>query len=253
MNSEADLFLLGSGIHSFQDITLCTQSILERCKTVFYLHDFPSLQKYLIKITGNPVNLLPLYYIDGRDRIDIYEDIVAHVVDNAIKQQPTALLLHGNPIIYSTISQRLLEEAKKHSLVTEIVPAVSSLDRILVDLRVDIAERGLQVLEASRAIRIPVPLVNTVDLLLLQIGALNNSYATRKDHAPSKEVLLLKNYLSNSYPLDHLMYVVESAYEIGFETQITQTKLAQLEQSAKAMTYTASLFVPARGAVIFAA
>jgi uncharacterized protein YabN with tetrapyrrole methylase and pyrophosphatase domain len=247
INSGADLFLLGSGIYSFLDITLYTQSILKKCKTVFYLHDLPSLDQYLSKITANPINLVPLYYLDGRDRTEIYEDIVRHVISCAVIKRPTGLLLHGNPVVFSTITQRLLDEAPRHSLAVEIVPAVSSLDRIFVDLRLDIAERGVQVVEASYAVGIPIPVVNSVDLLMLQIGALNNSYATRNQHASLEDVVQLKNYLSKFYPPDHLMYIVESTVEIGFETIITRTRLTDMEQSASAMTYTASLFVPAAG------
>jgi uncharacterized protein YabN with tetrapyrrole methylase and pyrophosphatase domain len=250
VGTGADLFLLGSGIYSFLDITLYTQSILKKCKTVFYLHDLPSLDQYLRKITANPINLVPLYYLDGRDRTEIYEDIVDHVIRHAVKKRPTSLLLHGNPVVFSTITQRLLEEAPRHSLAIEIVPAVSSLDRIFVDLRLDIAERGLQVVEASRAVDIPIPVANSIDLLMLQIGALNNSYATRNQHASLEDAVQLKDYLSNYYPPDHLTYIVESTVEIGFETVITRTRLADMEQSASAMTYTASLFVPAVGALI---
>lgn len=250
MDSEPDLYLLGSGIYGFSDITLYTQSILQTCKTAFYLQDSPSLRRYLEKMTANPVNLLPLYYIEGRDRLEIYEDIVAHVIDAAVKQRPTALLLHGNPIVCSTISQRLLEAAKNRSLSTEVVPAVSCLDRIFVDLRLDIAERGLQIFEASNAVAGSIPLLDSVDLLMLQIGALNNPCATRTDHTPREEVLRLKDYLGNYYLPDHVMYVVTAAYEVGVDTLITRTCLADLEHVAEAMTYTASLFIPARGAVI---
>jgi uncharacterized protein YabN with tetrapyrrole methylase and pyrophosphatase domain len=245
MNSQADLFLLGSGIYSFFDITLYTQSILKKCKTVFYLHDLPSLDQYLEQITANPINLMPIYYLDGRDRTEVYEDIVAHVISQATQERPTALLLHGNPIVYSTISERLLEEASKHEIKIDLVPAVSCLDRIFVDLNLDIGERGLQVLEASRAIGRSMPIVKSIDLLMLQIGSINNSYATRNQNCPVDEALQLKQYLSNFYPADHLVYIVESAVEVGFETLITSTPLAEIERSSEAMTYTASLFVPA--------
>lgn len=181
-SSSANVFLLGSGIYSFFDITLYTQSILKKCKTVFFLHDLPSLEQYLQKITANPVNLLPVYYLDGRDRSEIYDDIVAHVIDGARKERPIALLLHGNPVVYSTISQRLIQECISRAIQIEVVPAVSSLDRMFVDLRLDIAARGLQIHEASRAVRTPIPIISTVDLLILQVGSIGNPCATRNQH-----------------------------------------------------------------------
>ena len=246
-NPNADLFLLGTGILSFFDITLYTQSVLKKCSTVFYLHDLPTLDQYLKKITAKPINLMPLYYLDGRDRGEIYKDIVSHVLEAVTKEQPVALLLHGNPILYSTISQRLLKECAERVIKIEVVPAMSCLDRIFVDLGVDIAERGVQIYEASRAIRTPIPIVNSVDLLILQIGPIHNPNAARNKAAAAEDALELKDYLERFYPPDHMTYIVESAVEIGYDTLVTPTRLAELEQAAERMTYTATLFIPACG------
>jgi precorrin-2 methylase len=243
-DTNADLFLLGSGIHSFFDVTLYTQSVLQKCSTVFYLHDLPSLDQYLMQVTAKPINLMPLYYHDGRNQRDIYEDIVSHVLHAVEKQRPVALILHGNPILYSTISRRLLEECSKRAIETEVVPAISCLDRIFVDLRLDIAERGLQIYEASRAIRRSMPIINSADLLVLQIASIRRR-ASRNETARIEDVLKLKHYLRKFYPPTHKMYVIESSVEIGFSTLIAPIILSKLEQVAKRMTYTASLFVPA--------
>ena len=56
MTPNADLYLLGSGVLSFLDVTLYTQKILRQCKTVFFLHDMPTLGRFLKEITPNPVN-----------------------------------------------------------------------------------------------------------------------------------------------------------------------------------------------------
>jgi uncharacterized protein YabN with tetrapyrrole methylase and pyrophosphatase domain len=247
-NSNADLFLLGTGIYSFFDITLYTQSVLRKCSTVFYLHEVPTLDEYLKQITVKPVNLMPIYYLDGRDRDCIYEDIVSHVLETVTKERPIALLLHGHPILYSTISQRLLTECAERAIKIEVAPAISCLDRIFVDLRLDISERGLQIYEASRALRTPIPIVNSVDLLILQIGSINNPNATRNQPAAAEDTLELKDYLAKFYPPDHVIYIVESTVEIGCDTLITPVQLAKLEQARAMMTYTSTLFVPACGA-----
>jgi hypothetical protein len=61
---------------SFLDISLYTQKVLRECRTVYFLHDLPTLERYLHEITLRAVNLAPIYYLDGRNRTDIYEDIV---------------------------------------------------------------------------------------------------------------------------------------------------------------------------------
>jgi len=54
-----------SGNYGFFDITLYTQSVLQKCSTVFYLHDLPTLDQYLRQITAKPINLMPLYISAG--------------------------------------------------------------------------------------------------------------------------------------------------------------------------------------------
>jgi len=241
----ADLFLLGSGIFSFFDVTLYTQKILAACKTVYHLHDLPTLERYLAEITPNPVNLMPVYYVDGRKRDDIYEDIVRHVIDGAEKEQPVALLMHGHPLVYSTISQRILEVCGERGLRVDVVPALSSLDRIFVDLGLDIASRGLQILHASAVVPERLPLNPHVDCIFFQIASIMNPLATRGRSSLPEEVTPFKDYLLDFYPPEHVVHVVESAVELGFETRITPSQLGRLEDIAPAMTYTSSLFVQA--------
>src|SRR5258708_36469792 len=149
----ADIYLLGSGIYSFLDMTLLTQHILTtKCKTIYFLHDLPSLEKYLDKIVPHAENLMPVYYIDGRARGDIYDDIVRHVLRTEPEKRPAALLLHGHPLVYSTISQQLIRECESAGLVLEIVPGVCSIDRMMADLKLDIGQDGVLILEAASAI-----------------------------------------------------------------------------------------------------
>lgn len=248
MIPSADLYLLGSGVLSFLDVTLYTQNILRQCKTVYHLHDLPTFERYLAEITSNPVNLMPIYYLDGRNRTDIYKDIVRHVVDGAQKERPTAFLMHGHPLVYSTLSQRILEECDGREIWVEIVPAVSSLDRMFVDLRLDIADRGLQVLFTSAAVGERISLNPYVHSIFFQIGAATSPVATTGRGSLPEEVTPLKEYLLGFYSPEHRVYVIESAVELGFESRITPSELGRLEEVAPVMNYTSSLFVPALNA-----
>lgn len=244
MSPSRALYLLGSGTFSFFDITLLTQKILRECRTVFYLHDLPTLDRYLADITPNPINLMPIYYIDGEDRGDIYEKIVEHVIEGARKQPPVAFLMHGHPLVYSTISTRILEECASEGMEVEVIPALSSLDRMFVDLEIDITERGLQVFPASTAVRSGIPLNPAVDCFLFQIGALFNDLATRSQTSSPSEVSPLRAYLERFYPPEHVVKIVESAVELGFESRITPIELRRLEDAADVMNYTSSLYIP---------
>ena len=49
-------------------------------------------------------------------------------------------------------------------------PDVQRCQRDVRDKKIDIPERDLQIYEASRTLRTPIPIVNSVDLLILQSG-----------------------------------------------------------------------------------
>lgn len=116
----ADLYLLGSGVSGFLDITLRTQAALKRCRPVFYLHDMPSLDRYLDEIAPGAVNLLPLYYRDGRRRIDIYRDVSEHVVEAVGGEAPVGFLVHGHPMFFSLITRLILERTGRRGLQARV-------------------------------------------------------------------------------------------------------------------------------------
>ena len=249
MTPNADLYLLGSGVLSFLDVTLYTQKILRQCKTVFFLHDMPTLGRFLKEITPNPVNLLPIFYVDGRHRTDIYQDIARHVMEGAELEKPIAFLSHGHPLVYSSISQLILAACAERGIAVEVVPAVSSLDRMYVDLGLDIAERGLQVFQTSMALGNGIVLNPNVDCIFFQISHATSHLAERKRETLPDEVTPIKEYLLAFYPPEHLVYVVESAVELGFESRVTPSELGRLEEVAPVMNYSASLFIPALNAL----
>lgn len=239
-----DIYLLGSGIYSFHDITLLTQHILvEKCRTVYCLHDLPSLERYLDQLARRVQNLMPVYYRDGRDRSDIYDDIVDHVLATPAEQRPAALLLHGHPLVYSTISQRLIAACAVAGLTLEIVPGVSSLDRMIVDLRLDIGEDGVQIYNAAGVLARNTVLNPAAGCFILQIGALTGA-ATRAATSRPEEISRLKNYLLKFYPPDHRVSVVESAVETGFESRVAEIELERLDELDAAFNYNASLYLP---------
>lgn len=247
IDQEADIYLLGSGVLSFLDISLLTQKILREVKQVFHLVDLHSLERYLKTINPKTLNLTPIYYLEGRERRQIYQDIVQHVINAAAQEKPVALLLHGHPLVYSDISRLLLEQGRERGLCMAVVPGLSSLDRIYVDLELDIGRNGIQIFEASAVLLKSIPLNPMVDCLLLQIGALLSSISTKGRSMSAEEVKPLQDYLLKYYPADQPFKIVESSVEFGFPSKITEGVVAELERQAEACNYTATLFLPASG------
>lgn len=242
--TPADIYLLGSGMLSFVDITLATQDVLTKCSTVCYLHDLPSLDRYLQKICKKPINLMPMYYTDGRVRSDIYDDIVAHVMKLSAQEKPIALLLHGHPLVYSSVSQRLIMRATEAQKNLVILPGISSLDQIWVDLKLDIAIHGVQIFSALHAIQHDITLNPRVGTLLLQTGHALSHHAERTTTNTVEETLPLKTYLLKFFSKDHRVQLVECAVEISIPNRVLAAEIGRLEEIAQTMNYNATMYIP---------
>lgn len=241
---NCDLYLAGSGVRSFLDLGLYTQKVLRESEAVFVLIGIKSLEDYLRQIVQNLVDLKEMFYHEGRHRGDIYRDISQYVVQEAKKKRPSTLLLHGHPLVFSTVSQLVLQLAAKEGLDVEVLPAVSSLDRIFVDLKLDIATRGIQILDAVAAMHRGVMLNPKIDCLLFQVGAPLGPIHEFRDTTP-EDLLPLQEYLLRFYPTNQTVQVVESAVELGHESIVTPGKLGRLGDLAAAFNYTVSLYIPA--------
>ncbi len=248
LKDRVDVYLLGSGIFSFQDLTLETLQLLRGvCKRVCYLHNIPSFEEYLKKIGPQTDNLIKLYYRDGRDRNDIYNDIVNHVISRCLESpnnRPIALLLHGHPLVFSTISQMLISQCEQQHLKIKALPGISSLDRMFVDLNLDIGDNGIQVFLAGQVITkaaIPSP---KVGLILFQIRGPTNNLSLRTQPPDKNDAIALKNSLLSYYPPEHQVFIVESAIELGFSSKVIRIPLSSLESAYEYFNYNSSLYVP---------
>ncbi len=245
ITGNVDLFLIGSGVLSFVDFTLLAEAALKRSKTICYLHNIPSLERYLDTFQIPRENLLPKYYIDGKALEDIYNDVVEHVLRVGRIAKPTALILHGHPLVYSAISRRLIRAPHQNNLRLEVVPGISSLDRIFSSLYLDIGRRGLQVYDAATAIQKKVPLNPYTDCIIFQVGHSLSAIALREVPTTVEEVKPLKDFLSQFYPTTHTLMIVEVAVELSVPTRIREVKLKELEQYHSYLNYNASLYIPA--------
>lgn len=240
---KKDIYLAGSGILSFLDLSLYTQKVLKECAVVFSTVGIPTLEEYLKTINQRTVDLRARYYIEGRNRLDIYKDITKHVLDAAKQDTPVALLMHGHPLLFVTLSQWIQELAGQARLSVEVIPAISCLDRLFVDLNLDIGPKGIQIFAATLAMGQNIPLNPKVDCLLFQIGAPLSLLHEFRPTYPD-DIAPLQNYLGKYYSADHPVTVVESAVELGRQSVLSKGTIGELGKLAPAFNYTASLYIP---------
>lgn len=243
--AQADIFLLGSGIKSFYQLTLEARYVLGECSELYYYHDLPSFEKYIKDIHRHPVSLLKKFYLDGRERGDIYQDTVDFLIERARKNPGIAFITHGHPLVGSTLSQMLMSTAREEGLQVEVCSGVSCFDTIMTDLKLDPVENGLLFLEASLLLAKPFLIQSALDTVLMQIAQIGSSLAKRTEEHSSSQLSELKSLLLKHYPPNHPLSIVESSVEVGFESVVFGLTLGELDSTDFPLLYNHSLFIPA--------
>jgi hypothetical protein len=124
-----------------------------------------------------------------------------------------------------------------------VVPAISSLDTLLAELRYDPAS-GLLVHDASGLVRSKTALDRSVATLLLQLSVFLSDRAHLSLNSTAPDLTPLADYLMTFFPADHPCAVVRSAREQDAFPEVVWTSLQGLPSIDPAACAGATLFVP---------
>src|SRR5580658_9195302 len=132
------------GVQRVTHMTLEAITVLQRCRRGFVAGlDQDSVDEFRTALASHLgsdqslpllVSLSPAYRHD-RKRRENYVEAAGIVLDAATAQQPVAYLTPGNPVVYDRVAKEVLDGARSRSLPTVVLPGISSIDTVLVDLR----------------------------------------------------------------------------------------------------------------------
>ncbi|MGD0176776.1 MAG: SAM-dependent methyltransferase [Candidatus Bathyarchaeia archaeon] len=240
---RADLSIVGIGIRGVSEITPETERILRRSTEIFYMDPRPIVSRYFNKVNRNSHNLLKRYK-ENRKAYDVYEELSSLVINSALKKPGACYATYGNPMIYDTITQLILQKAISRRLKVEIVPAVSALDSVLVDLRLPILDEGLQIFEANRLVLHRQRIESSVPCLIFGVGSFGTVIITIGRRSTEKRYLLLEKHLRQFYPSTHPIHLVESSLHPHMRNRITKTMMNRLGKMYKRINYNTTLYIP---------
>ncbi len=208
---EGSISIFGTGVKAIAQITLETNFLLQKMDKVFHMSSNDSIAKYLDSIGCEEVNLNYLY-AEGNQRKNVYkkisEIIVSKVSTNKID---CAFLTTGNPVFLNTIVRYICDLAKAKGVPVNIYPGVSSIDSILVDIRLPVGLTGLQCYECTHFIKFQPHIDIRVPLLLFQPGVIEDFKIRRKIAGNISGIQKLKNHLINEYGVSQMWYLINSA------------------------------------------
>ncbi len=238
---RADLWILGLGIRGVRQVTLETLEVLRRCRRVLHLtHQHAELRR----INPRLVDLEESYWT-GEERTVVYDRLVEMVLAEVARGPEVALVSYGHPMIFDDVTLDLVGRSKREGFTCRVLPAISCLDTLCIDLGIDYG-RGLQVFEASSLVVDDQPLRPELDTLVLQLGEFGTELTADAVPMVGKRLRPLVEHLLRFYPQDHRAIIVFSDDGSFERPALVKTRIARLGAHAARIFPGVTLYLPPR-------
>ena len=233
------LAVVGTGIRPGLHLTQEARTQIEQAQDVFFLLAEVTPTEWIRQLNPAAESLLPLYR-PGRERDEIYEEIVETVLARVRRGRAVCMVTYGHPSVFDDSSHEAVRLAGEEGFRARMFPAISAMDCMFVDLAIDPGGLGLQLFDATDFLvfrRIPDV---TVPLVLWQISVIGRSRTTGTVNRRGLQILAER--LSEAYPPGHEVVVYEaSPFPVG-RPLIERVAVEKLEGAG--VTGLSSLYVP---------
>ncbi|HTG46161.1 MAG TPA: SAM-dependent methyltransferase [Actinomycetota bacterium] len=201
------LTIVGSGIRPGLHTTSEARARIVRADKVLYLLAEPAPTTWIEKLNPSAESLTHLYESD-RTHDEVYEALVEAMLVPVRAGLDVCMVTYGNPAVFDESSHEAVRRARAEGYPAKILPGVSALDCLFVDLGVDPGRHGLQTYEGSDfALGDFTPNVR-VPLVLWQISVIGN---TRTGGSVNVDGLrVLADRLAEHYGADHEVTIYEA-------------------------------------------
>lgn len=238
-----EIYICGLGIQSVWHLTRETEAAFRRSKEILYLPAGYGVDEYLAQMAPRTTNLHRIAYREGVSRLRAYDAMTAAVLDAAIDHPPVSFAVYGHPLVYAYPPQQILAAAPFLNLRVRVLPAISSLDTMLVDLNLDPAMQGMQMYEATELLVRRRPLQPDVPCLIWQVGAVETSLYSEHKSAPGR-FTRIRSYLLQYYPPDHEVVAVYSSTHPLVQSRMDRFALGDIEHRADELHQGLTLYLP---------
>jgi uncharacterized protein YabN with tetrapyrrole methylase and pyrophosphatase domain len=236
---QGSLSVVGTGIRLGLHLTQEGRLRIESADDVLYLLAEVAPTAWLHRLNPVAESLLRLYRPD-QDHREVYEAIVEAVMERVRLDRNVCMVTYGHPGVFDDSSHEAVRRAREEGFRAELLPGISSIDCLFVDLGIDPGGRGLQLFDATdfivsrRTPDIAVPLV------LWQISVIGQTRTTGTVNRDGLRVLAER--LEERYGADHEVIVYEAS---PFPVGRPQIETSSIEDLAGApVTGLSTLYVP---------
>jgi precorrin-6B methylase 1 len=234
-----DLWILGLGIRGLSQVTVETLDVLRRCRRILHL---TQQHEELAAINPRLVDLEEAYWT-GEERPVVYERLVELVLAEVARGPEVALVSYGHPMIFDDVTLELVRRSRRDGFTCRVLPAVSCLDTLCIDLGIDYG-RGLQVFEASSLVADDQPMSPQLDTLVLQLGEFGTDRTADTLDGSRGRLRPLVRHLLRFYAPGHRAVIAFSDDGDFAEPQLLGTRVGRLAAHAGRIFPGVTLYLP---------
>lgn len=237
---KGSLTAVGTGFQISGQVTPEALTCIQRAEKLFHLFGDPLTELWLRKANPSAESLRDSYIV-GRDRHEIYEEIVARLLAAVRAGLDVCAVTYGHPGVFAYPFHEAIRRARRDGFRAAMLPGISAADCLFADLGVDPAE-GCQMFEATDFLIHQRKFDSTCSLLLWQIGVIGVVSYENKALSNPEGLRVLAEVLAKAYSPTHRVTVYETpSYAISAPI-IHRTALRRLDQAP--VTVGSTLYVP---------
>jgi uncharacterized protein YabN with tetrapyrrole methylase and pyrophosphatase domain len=236
---RGSLVVVGAGIRLGLHLTVETRGRIELADDVLYLLSEPAPTSWIHALNPAARSMIDIYQ-PGRDQREVYEELVETALGGVRRGRDVCMVTYGNPAVFDDSCHEAVRRAREEGYRAEMLPAISAIDCLFVDLDIDPGRGGLQLFEATEYLNSERTPETGVPLVLWQISVIGASRTT--DTVDREGLRRLAARLSDLYGEDHEVIVYEATpFPVGRST-IEHVRVVDLPDAP--IPGLSSLYVP---------
>jgi uncharacterized protein YabN with tetrapyrrole methylase and pyrophosphatase domain len=241
-NLPYDVAIVGLGISSVHQLTREAEETIRRCDRVFVADHAPGAVDYLKGLNSRTMDLTARFSAEAH-RLTTYRNISAEIVAAALEKSPVCFATYGHPKMYSYPTILIERAASILDLKIMLLPGISFLDTLLIDLDLDPGFDGLQLYEATDLLVRDRPLQPDVACVIAQAPVVLEPRL--KGGMPGRSNLeKLQAHLLKFYPPNHEFVIVISKTHPLASSVLQRARLGELAKVLAKASHSGTLYIP---------
>lgn len=226
-------------------MTLETVGHIKAADVVFYVLPNAVTAAHVRQLNANAIDLRG-YYGDDKERKTTYLQIAEVMLRQVRQGRHVVGVFAGHPGFLVMAARRALAIADMQGYEAQLLPAVSSIDCLFADLRIDPGLRGVQILKAGLVLRKEAALATTGHVILLQVDSVGDgTFSFEGFKHPQHEVFIQR--LIEQYGARHEAVSYAAALLPCSAPTIVARPLAEYLDHVPWRTIPGTLYLPPAG------